>query len=952
MTSRFSLSVTPQATEICLGGADGPVPVDKWPAEAPISLRSGVDLAQRLEAAGSAVSADSTLLIEHSAVAALTPHEAALLDLPPVAEAVANIFTSGIVTGPDYQISLRWLRPTGQVIANVQRIGAWLTVADQWRRLPDPLFGIAEGVETAKHAGDNLGARLTAVASILELLPDAQQEGNVQPTGMLRTLTVHVADAFSLDLDGDGEKTRLVPVLHRAGTDSAGPLLPQPLHDTFAHTQFNGFGDARAVYTLGGGNILVLSPPLRRALSVVRRIQSAAPTTRRALFANPRAYLREALGDEDETLVDNIFRDTPAYSERVIGLGLWQPRVVPWVQVAATDWFAGADIAKAASAVKAGLLVGDMRLDLTPAEADDLRKQVEHAIGAGESTVDLLRPSGPVKVPATHEFLTALAQLEASRAPPVAGEAVRPPHFPAEVLLIHPNEETLAVEALVSRRPAPPPGLPAALVTPPKEHQSDGLSWLQKAWIEGLPGVLLADDMGLGKTLQALAFLAWLRQGMQIGIIPREPLLIVAPTGLLANWQKEHDGHLTAPGLGEPTLAFGAGLRALRRGEENGRPALDIAALRRADWVMTTYETLRDHDRDFGQVRFAVAVFDEAQKIKTPAIRLTDAAKGMNADFRVALTGTPVENRLSDLWCIIDAANPGYLGDLKTFSRQYEQDQDATRLARLRATLDQTLGGRPSVMLRRLRHERLPDLPSLHEQVEERAMPSPQADAYASAIAYARAGSRNDILAALQQLRAISLHPAPDSAVDDAVFIAASARLASAFSTLDQIEACAERALLFVDDLKLQARLTGLIQRRYRLSAAPMIINGSVAGGSRQARVDRFQTSTNGFGVIILSPRAGGVGLTLTRANHIIHLSRWWNPAVEDQCNGRALRIGQTLPVTIHIPIATLRHGRSFDQNLHALIETKRRLMHEALLPPEATEMDKHQLLEDSLCGA
>src|SRR5271170_566181 len=95
--------------------------------------------------------------------------------------------------------------------------------------------------------------------------------------------------------------------------------------------------------------------------------------------------------------------------------------------------------------------------------------------------------------------------------------------------------------------------------------------------------------------------------------------------------------------------------------EMNGRPTLDVAALRRATWVLTTYETLRDHDRDFGQVRFAAAVFDEAQRIKTPAIRVTDAAKGMNAACRIALTGTPVENRLSDLWCIIDAANPGYL---------------------------------------------------------------------------------------------------------------------------------------------------------------------------------------------------------------------------------------------------------------------------------------------------
>src|ERR1700740_1118910 len=120
----------------------------------------------------------------------------------------------------------------------------------------------------------------------------------------------------------------------------------------------------------------------------------------------------------------------------------------------------------------------------------------------------------------------------------------------------------------------------------------------------------------------------------------------------------------------------------------------------------------------------------------------------------------------------------------------------------------------------------------------------------------------------------------------------------------------------------MQARLVGVIQRRYRLSATPMVINGRVDGISRQARVDRFQSNTEGFDVMILSPRAGGVGLTLTHANHVIHLSRWWNPAVEDQCTGGVVRIGQTRDVEVHIPISLLPQGRaSFDQNLHALLE-------------------------------
>jgi SNF2 family DNA or RNA helicase len=152
---------------------------------------------------------------------------------------------------------------------------------------------------------------------------------------------------------------------------------------------------------------------------------------------------------------------------------------------------------------------------------------------------------------------------------------------------------------------------------------------------------------------------------------------------------------------------------------------------------------------------------------------------------------------------------------------------------------------------------------------------------------------------------------------------------------------------VFLDDLDLQARMAGIIQRRYGMAAPPMIINGSVAGATRQARVDRFQVGPEEFDAMILSPRAGGVGLTLTHANHVIHLSRWWNPAVEDQCTGRVVRIGQTRDVEVHIPISLLPQGRaSFDQNLHALLERKRRLMRDALLPPNATDADRNELFQ------
>lgn len=363
---------------------------------------------------------------------------------------------------------------------------------------------------------------------------------------------------------------------------------------------------------------------------------------------------------------------------------------------------------------------------------------------------------------------------------------------------------------------------------------------------------------------------------------------------------------------------------------------------------MTTYETLRDYDTEFGAVPFAAMLMDEAQKVKTPAARMTDAAKGMRADFRVAMTGTPVENRLADLWCIVDGVHSGYLRDLKHFSATYEAPGvEPERMKQLKARLERPFGGAPGLMLRRLRKDRLPDLPEAIIHRAEGQMPPIQADAYRRVISEARTQrAKGARLGALLRLRSVCLHPDTSMAASDEEFIAASARLVQCFGALDRAAQAGEAALIFLEDLDLQAQLAGIIQRRYRLAAPPDIINGEVSGARRQARVDRFQAGQS-FGVMLISPRAGGVGLTLTRANHVIHLSRWWNPAVEDQCTGRALRIGQVRPVHIHLPIACLPgQDRAFDHNLHDLLERKRQLMNEALVPPTRDAEDEAELFE------
>ena len=636
--------------------------------------------------------------------------------------------------------------------------------------------------------------------------------------------------------------------------------------------------------------------------------------------------------------VEQVFVETPAYSDRVIGLGLWEARTLPWVARAVTDWFAAADRPPPS---------GTRSAKLDPAAVDDLRAKLAAAIAAGEPTIAYQVPGGapgdpPVTMPATQAQLDRLNGVSAEAA---RGGGKAPPL----VLLILTNEGTLEFETGFVRRASLPAALPDNLETSLKPHQAEGLRWLQDSWRAGAPGVLLADDMGLGKTLQGLAFLAWLREAMERGAIPHRPILIVAPTGLLANWSAEHARHLRGRGLGECCAAFGAGLRALRAADG---PGLNKALLGAASWVLTTYETLRDHSADFGSVAFAALLADEAQKVKTPGVRITDALKGMNADFCIAMTGTPVENRLADLWCIVDGVRSGCLGSLEAFSRLYEAQADHQAMRGLRRQLDERIGGAPALMLRRMREDHLPELPGLEMDVRRAPMPPLQLATYRRALEDARQAGGGGVLAALQAFRAISLHPDPSMEAPDSAFIRASARLTLCFDVLDAVAAAGERALIFVESRALQPRLAAMVQRRYRLAATPEIISGAVPGAKRQARVDRFQMAVDGFDVMIISPRAGGVGLTLTRANHVIHLDRWWNPAVEDQCTGRALRIGQQRTVHVSVPLATLPDGgQSFDENLNDLLTRKRRLTRDVLLPPEPDSFEAAELLGRTLTG-
>lgn len=789
----------------------------------------------------------------------------------------------------------------------------------------------------------------------------------------------------------------------RQRDEVADALLPPDLQRGFLQ-RFIHEPETRQAYVLGRQQFLVVAPELRTALDVVRKKRRAPRAEREEFIRNPRPAIASALAvrggnksdmsgqevaagetppdkDHDEPadgtkIASLLLVETHQYAERVIGLGIWEKPNLPWLKTPAGQWMPERFPVKIGTTT---IIMGEdeaagIRTAHTIALASgDEEMMVQGHILQTEEVGKVLSSLGLIDPPTDRSLSGAQnagdAGDEAKDGGGERGTEERPVEFNGalesgstqptpdagldrQVLLIRQNFD--GVDYLMrhpQRVSVLSADFPVGIIarSSPKPHQEEGFRWLAEAWSAGWPGVLLADDMGLGKTFQALAFLAWIRknragQGMAEGVA-RQPMLVVAPTALLRNWIDEAERHLQPGALGQRLDAFGSTLSRLKTETGDGWSAedsLDVVRLREADWVLTTYETLANHHRAFARVAFSVALFDEAQKIKTPGAINTQAAKAMNADFALALTGTPIENRLADLWCIMDRAIPGYLGELKGFVKRYEGGGE-NELDSLKAKLDRPDARTPAPMLRRMKADILEGLPEKRQVTLEAEMPLAQARAYAEARLAAQKGGRGhgDMLRAIHAFRGISLHPDGADGVDpfDARsvrdWIGRSARLAQTVSVLDAIAGRGEKALVFLEDLAMQKVFASAMATQFRLASSPAIINGGVPGEKRLAIVDAFQSSSEGFGLLVLSPKAAGVGLTITAANHVIHLSRWWNPAVEDQCNDRCYRIGQNKPVTIHVPIAIhpAFGEASFDVSLDRLLERKRALSRHMLLP-------------------
>jgi HJR/Mrr/RecB family endonuclease len=960
---KFSDGVTLRLLEKPLVGKARSVPVNDWPARMADQAFSAVShvLALLDDEQSSVKLQDDGVFLDHRTVASLTEPQAICLGLPPSVRFALQIDTKNLVTDPNFQIIPRWIG-IGNRPFRAEHDGAFVRIEGQTYRLPERLFELCESIDafTNSEPKDH-DTRMARLAEIQCLIPkDAQDQLAVD--SYFASFRILHASAFSLGLK-IGRDFDFDPILfgrrvvergraESAPISEAESLLTDYQQELFAEKRFRSSDEAKQSYVIERGIYVYMDSSLRKALEVVRQAQKADAGTRKRFVQSPQLYLKEALSDlmsDDE--VENLFVETEQYSARVIDIGLWVPPVLPWIKQQPNDWLPE----------KFGLQIGDQYVVLKTEELSSLREQIKEARAKGEPFVEF-GTEERVHIPATEEAERSLSNLIGVVKPPVAppSEKSAEEHKPAstqrQVLIVEENFDKTGFTRKIDRRAGEKTGLPAAIRSALKAHQQGGLEWLQNSWTYGYPGVLLADDMGLGKTLQALAFLAWLRERnfptpKPTGI--RKPILIVAPTGLLKNWEKEHDLHLHEPGLGEVCRAYGRHLKVLKTSTTSNQkiPSLDPRRIQESDWVLTTYETLRDYHLSFAAIPFSCVVFDEMQKVKSPSALLTRAAKTVNASFMIGLTGTPIENQLSDLWCIFDIILPGHLGDLKSFSAIYQPDDEKT-LVQLHSMLLNPPREGHAPMLRRMKAGALDGLPEKKIHVRRRPMPEAQARVYAEVVGRAKQSDSGPMLETLHLLRGVSLHPIwpPASDIKDPqAFIDQSARLIETFSILDEIAMRREKALIFLESLDLQEHLALMIKNRYALKRRPMQVNGEVSGESRQKLVDEFQKESGNFDVMILSPRAGGVGLTLTSANHVIHLSRWWNPAVEDQCTDRIYRIGQDKVVNVYYPMAIhpLYGDSSFDELLHALLTRKRDLSERMLLPPVNIKKDQSWFAEN-----
>jgi SNF2 family DNA or RNA helicase/HJR/Mrr/RecB family endonuclease len=876
---------------------------------------------------------ENTCDVESINILRLSEIDKQILELPNIYPYEILIESDGVLTNSTFKFRYGFYDfcPNGSML-KTKRNGAIVSVDEIEYLLTENQFLICEAINEFNNLAESEKGNVINLRKLSELKKLSKESG-LTLEHFLNNQELFIPEKIKLDIDFNNGLLEIYPTVEIE--NSIG----------FTNT-FDRLPIVRDVYPVSGNNGLttriVISENQKSELQKVKEIRKTSdPDKIQEIIDHPELFF----SDEEFTVF---------YSDRVKEIGIYSPKFYPFASPYKSQWIPGIVVKDKVN--------GEKRIYFkSPEKLSDFIEQKEKAIKENKQTVHWENTEIPIE-DAEKFIKTAKIQFENPNKP--VKQERQTDH---EVLIIKENAELTEF----SNGNELPDNLKHNFYAISNlnnsvclmEHQKEGISWLQSLFKENFAGGLLADDMGLGKTLQLLYFIEWHSQHCN----DNKPYLIVAPVSLLENWENEYQKFFSPQTLPLNKLYGSVALTKENKPIQNQQ---DAKGLQFKQIILTNYETVRSYQISLGLIDFAIIALDEAQKIKTPGTQITNASKALKADFKIAMTGTPVENTLVDIWCLMDFAVPGLLGNAKDFAKIYQTPlgDENTDVKKLTESLRNNIG----IFIKRRYKTDVIDLPKKHDSGNSRikkVMPSVQLERYKQEIELANdnelegVAKRNQILKSLWAVRDISDHPyLLESQIlnfSSDELISSSSKLQTTLGILADIKSKNEKVIVFADRKETQKMLQKIIYDSFEIFAS--IINGDTPTTkqhegksklSRQQTIDRFQTE-EGFNVIIMSPIAAGVGLNVTKANHIIHYTRHWNPAKEEQATDRAYRIGQQKDVYVYYPMAIFPDDmkdddgnklKSFDEILDTLLINKKALATNTLFPTEQAEITPDEL--------
>ena len=785
------------------------------------------------------------------------------------------------------------------------------------------------------------------------------------------------------------EKVELGFEQDQSGRITVYPVLKDVSEEDLCRV-YKGFTEAQSIYDLNVGDNqgrirVVLSPDVKEVIEKIRPLSHIGGKEKAKIITNPREVI--------SGITNPDILDLSNYGPRVKGIGpyVFQPK--PFIKTSAgflehpDD---DIDIFKLDSNGKkiyeAGIETIDVDDDKVifdiPDEQtlEEIIDKIEKANVEGSGVINLIDKEGKERIIPVNKDITEGVKYFSKKHRKKQDSKGRPSTDDGKCyVLIYENEEES--DYVESTDGAPENFLKDLIFYKPKslntnielkKFQEYGVAWLQSAYKDfKRRGVLLADEMGLGKTLQVLSFLAWYIENNFQDVPPYEPILIVAPLILVANWEQEIKKFFKADGdIFVPHIALhGDNLKYFKKPcYENGRECdlgkevLDIEKFKGYRLIVTNYDTVKNYQHSFAQVNWSIIVTDESQEIKEPKTAVSYAIKSLQPKFRIAMTGTPVENRLLDLWNILDFIQPGLLGSAKEFRDQYEANihelNETERQSRANILKNKLKHNKTDAyLIHRKKKDNLSELPDKIIVPIECKLDQDIEDLHLEILNSVRSdsGRKGRHMEAVQRLSRIYQHidlvQEGFEVKTPKYYIDKSQKLEEVRKILYEIRNKQEKVLIFTVSVRMQHILKSVFENEFKLDID--IVNGAVnrkttqRGESTRLNLIKKFESHPGFNILILSPDVAGVGLNIIGANHVIHYGRWWNPAKEAQATDRVYRIGQTKDVYVYYPIYVSDRFTSFDLKLHKLLEKKRILADDFLAPTATLDVTQSEIFDE-----